>query len=130
MRYASLDAVRGIASFMVLTHHCVLAGLLTIPAGGWTFASRYMPLHLFLSGRAPVILFFVLSGFVLAVSVERSETGYAAFAVRRLCRIYLPYAAVVLLSAAAYWASPAPPIPPGSWAAQTWSEPAGPGLVF
>ncbi|MBV8399218.1 MAG: acyltransferase [Acetobacteraceae bacterium] len=130
MRYTSLDAVRGIASFMVLTHHCFLAGLLPIPAGFWTSVSRYTPLHLFLSGRPAVILFFVLSGFVLAVSIEKSEPGYAAFAVRRLCRIYLPYAFVVLLSAAAYWSSPEPPLPSQSWAAQTWSEPADPGLVL
>ena len=93
MRYASLDALRGIASLMVLTHHCVLAGLVPVPPGFWTGLSRYTPLHLFVSGRPPVILFFVLSGFVLAISLNRPGTGYAAFAVRRLCRIYLPYAA-------------------------------------
>jgi peptidoglycan/LPS O-acetylase OafA/YrhL len=129
MRYASLDALRGIASFMVLTHHCILAGLLPIPPGVWTDLSRYTPLHLFVSGRPPVILFFVLSGFVLAISLEKNGSGYAAFAVRRLCRIYLPYAAVIAISSVAYWCTPEPPTVPGSWAAQTWSEPADPGVI-
>jgi peptidoglycan/LPS O-acetylase OafA/YrhL len=81
------------------------------------------------SGRPAVVFFFVLSGFVLAVSLKTGTPGYAAFAVRRLCRIYLPYAAAILISAAAYWCSPEPRFPPASWASQTWGEPANAALM-
>lgn len=96
MRYPALDALRGVASFMVLTHHCVLAGLIPISPGWGLVLSRYTPLHLLVNGRAPVILFFVLSGFVLSLSLEGARFFYAQFAARRLCRIYLPFAAVIL----------------------------------
>jgi peptidoglycan/LPS O-acetylase OafA/YrhL len=84
------------------------------------------------NGRAPVILFFVLSGFVLAVSLEGRALGPGAslrFACRRLCRIYLPYAGMVLIAACASsaTASLAPALK--GWAARLWSEQASVGLV-
>jgi peptidoglycan/LPS O-acetylase OafA/YrhL len=129
MRYVSLDALRGIASLMVVTHHCVLAGLIRIPPGGWTAATRYTPLHLFVSGRPPVILFFVLSGFALAVSLENRSAGYGRFALRRMCRIYLPYIAIVLISALISWSAPPLPAAAGAWIGRTWSAPADVALI-
>ncbi len=115
---------------MVLTHHCVLAGLIPISPGWGLVLSRYTPLHLFVNGRAPVILFFVLSGFVLSLSLEGARSFYAQFAARRLCRIYLPFAAVILISAILCWVSPSIPALAGSWAGRTWSEDASGGLVL
>src|SRR5271166_2205987 len=130
MRYSALDAVRGVAALAVVTHHCVLAGLIVIPAGAWTAATRYTPLHLFVNGRAAVILFFVLSGFVLSVSLENARAAYPPFAIRRFCRIYLPYAAMVLLSAAASVLSPPVAAPAGAWLSHLWGDAVDGGLII
>jgi peptidoglycan/LPS O-acetylase OafA/YrhL len=107
-RYRSLDALRGIAAFVVVIHHC----LVTLPA--WSDALLhgvhrtvatailgYPPLSLFWAGDAAVKLFFALSGFVLALMFLRpNPPSYTAFAAKRVCRIYLPYIVVVM---AAMW---------------------------
>lgn len=125
MRYPALDALRGVAAFAVLTHHCVLAGLIPIPPGLWTALSRYTPLHPFVNGRAPVILFFVLSGFVLALALDRERLdarANARFAARRLCRIYFPYVAVVLIAAAAERLTAPYAHEVVGWQARLWSK--------
>jgi peptidoglycan/LPS O-acetylase OafA/YrhL len=134
MRYVSLDALRGLAALTVVTHHCVLAGLIRVPPGFWTAATRYTPLHLFVSGRPPVILFFVLSGFALAVSLEKAPIDYGRFALRRMCRIYLPYSAMILISALISWSAPPLLLSPTSitgdpWIGQTWNAPADAALI-
>lgn len=132
MRTPALDALRGIAAFAVLTHHCVLAGLIPIPPGAWTALSRYTPLHLFVNGRAPVILFFVLSGFVLARSLAGQACGLRPglrFGLRRLCRIYLPFVAVLLLAAVAERATAGWAMEAEGWRARLWSEAATPARV-
>jgi peptidoglycan/LPS O-acetylase OafA/YrhL len=108
MRYRSLDAVRGIAAVAVLLHH----GVMTFPSGGedrrallehgfraptaWLYAS---PLRLAVSGPAAVLLFFVLSGFVLSLSLRSDRApSYPAFAVSRVCRIWLPFAVAIFAS--------------------------------
>jgi peptidoglycan/LPS O-acetylase OafA/YrhL len=49
-----------------------------------------------------VLLFFVLSGFVLTRSILRkSQFNYAAYVFQRIARIYLPYLAGLLLAVAA-----------------------------
>src|SRR5271166_2313503 len=130
MRYSALDAVRGVAALAVVTHHCVLAGLIVIPAGAWTAATRYTPLHLFVNGRAAVILFFVLSGFVLSVSLENARAAYPPFAIRRFCRIYLPYAAMVLISALASVLTVPLAAPAGAWLSHLWGEAVDVGLII
>src|SRR5215471_18879899 len=46
----------------------------------------------FQNGPAAVMLFFLLSGFVLSLPVWRGKPQrYSVFIVRRICRIYLPY---------------------------------------
>jgi len=88
-----LDALRGIAAFTVLIHHFHYAfrGPLT----------SHWYLRPLISGHESVMLFFALSGYVLSVPVWRGkQLPYGLYVVRRLCRIYLPFAAAVLLSAA------------------------------
>lgn len=59
------------------------------------------PFHVIFTGRAPVLFFFVLSGYVLTVMLLRPDAPRpAAFAVRRSIRLLLPVIAAVLLSAA------------------------------
>jgi peptidoglycan/LPS O-acetylase OafA/YrhL len=110
VRYRTLDSARGIAAFVVLLHHCFmsLAGggedrAAILREGiyaplGWLYAT---PLRLAVSGPAAVLLFFVLSGFVLTLSVRSSPRPTpVAFAISRFARIWLPFAFVILCSAA------------------------------
>ena len=102
VRYDGLDALRGFAALMVVFHHCFRAFENTNEGLLWWLDKT--PLRLLVSGRPAVILFFVLSGFVLALSLERGMT-YRDFVVRRFCRIYVPFAASILLAAMLYAAA-------------------------
>lgn len=101
VRYDSLDAMRGFAALMVVLHHCFRAFEDTSQGLLWWLDKT--PLRLLVSGRPAVILFFVLSGFVLAVSLEKGMK-YRDFIARRFCRIYLPFAASIVMAAAIYMA--------------------------
>jgi peptidoglycan/LPS O-acetylase OafA/YrhL len=106
MRYRSLDALRGIAALVVVFHH----SMMTLPM--WSDVVRHgvhnssltlilgtPPLDVLWAGDAAVKVFFALSGFVLALMfLRRDPPSYAAFAVKRICRIYLPYIAVVAIA--------------------------------
>jgi peptidoglycan/LPS O-acetylase OafA/YrhL len=97
-----LDSLRGIAALLVVLHHVWLLGAIR-PDSVWEWRLlRYSPLRMILEGRPPVILFFVLSGFVLAHALLRRQTGYRDFAIRRFTRIYPPFALAILVSAAGY----------------------------
>ncbi len=123
-RIAPLDSLRGVAALIVVLHHVWLLGAWQ-PSGPWGWRLlRYTPLDLAVEGRQPVILFFVLSGFVLARALDRRSTPYGMFLVRRLARIYLPFAAAILLSALFYaLLDPAAASRPYSaWFQGLWSE--------
>lgn len=53
-----------------------------------------------IAGRLAVVIFFILSGFVLALPyLNGTQQSYGKYIIRRICRIYLPFAATVLLAA-------------------------------
>ena len=95
-RYIELDSLRGIAALSVILWHFFCATFtVTTPVTGLLLKGIYYLMH----GRAAVILFFILSGFVLALPFFRErKPGYGAFVVRRICRIYLPYVALLAFS--------------------------------
>ncbi len=109
-RLPELDALRGIAAFLVLIHHAVqmLPSLETpdLPGAGWL---RYTlihltPLRIIEFGRPAVLFFFVLSGYVLTRALLASGSpGLTAFAAQRTIRLGLPVLASVLLSATLYF---------------------------
>ncbi|MFE4469568.1 acyltransferase family protein [Leifsonia sp. NPDC056824] len=101
-RYASLDGLRGVAALTVVGYH----GLLILPAisalyiahtnpavgspAWWLYAT---PLRLLFAGHEAVLVFFVLSGFVLTLPFLRhAPTGrsVAAYYPRRIIRLYVP----------------------------------------
>ncbi|MGF6596946.1 peptidoglycan/LPS O-acetylase OafA/YrhL [Paraburkholderia sp. GAS448] len=91
MRYQQLDALRGVAALTVVISHFSLLGPLPI--------LRHLPLRLLCGGHAAVVLFFTLSGFVLALQVNNDrKLSYAEYIVRRACRIYVPYFVAVIVS--------------------------------
>jgi peptidoglycan/LPS O-acetylase OafA/YrhL len=89
-RLETLDGLRGIAAAVVfLGHFALLWKPLT---GGWLILDRKSPLYLLHSGHESVLLFFLLSGFVLALPYARgTPQSYPVFMVRRIFRIYFPY---------------------------------------
>ncbi|WP_213769828.1 acyltransferase [Bradyrhizobium sp. dw_78] len=97
-RIDGLDSLRGLAAAVVLVHHCYF--ILRRSDTGWLSDIRFSPLRLFIAGHAAVIVFFVLSGFVLALPQASKQIHAFDFIVRRTCRIYIPFAAAIFLSAA------------------------------
>ncbi|HEY8099330.1 MAG TPA: acyltransferase [Burkholderiaceae bacterium] len=112
-RFIALDAVRGIAALVVVFNHYVQTipegtrQLLAYP-GGWlnpgAWATpwpwlRFTPFRLLVDGHAAVIVFFLLSGFVLALQVKQdSQPLFVPFLIKRVCRIFLPFAFAIALS--------------------------------
>jgi peptidoglycan/LPS O-acetylase OafA/YrhL len=92
-RIDQLDSIRGLASFAVLLNHLYLV----LPMLPLLF--RYSPLKVIVNGNASVIMFFVLSGFVLFLPFMRGVAGtYRAFVIKRIFRIYIPYLASIVLA--------------------------------
>lgn len=128
-RLAQLDVLRGLAALVVVFNHYVqtvpepVRQLAAYPGGlmnpeawltPWPWL-RATPLRLAVAGEAAVDLFFVLSGFVLMYSVTAAaQPGTLAFLVRRFCRVYLPFAAVILATVLAYRLFPPMPAPGSS----------------
>ena len=89
--FGELDALRGLAALVVVAHHFVLLG-------SPTSYSKFL-LHVMANGHSAVMLFFVLSGFVLALPIAEGRVQpYLSYVSRRVCRIYLPYLAGLALA--------------------------------
>jgi peptidoglycan/LPS O-acetylase OafA/YrhL len=89
--FGELDSLRGLAALVVVFHHFVLLG------DPMSYAKLVS--HVMINGHSAVVLFFVLSGFVLALPIARGTAQpYTAYLVRRVCRIYLPYLAALSLA--------------------------------
>jgi peptidoglycan/LPS O-acetylase OafA/YrhL len=86
-----LDLLRFLAALAVVAAHYAMFGVIETGAGG-AFASL---------GREAVILFFVLSGFVIAASVARGRPSVRDYAEARLSRLYSVTVPVLLLAFAA-----------------------------
>lgn len=108
-RIEALDSVRGIAAFAVVIHHCFLTRAVysdfffsqwkTQATGPVSAIFLHTPARIVWAGYEAVTLFYVLSGLVLALPwVEGRPPAYKAFAIRRFCRLYIPY--VVAIAAA------------------------------
>ncbi|CAB3762488.1 acyltransferase family protein [Paraburkholderia humisilvae] len=115
--YHQLDALRGVAALMVVISHFVLIGPLA-----WIPRS---PIRVIALGHEAVILFFILSGFVLTLQLRSSRgISYKDFLIKRICRIYLPFLVVLV---ATFWIVDAVDVKPikwaGEWADGVWSGP-------
>jgi peptidoglycan/LPS O-acetylase OafA/YrhL len=91
-RIRSLDGLRGAAAVVVVIYHALLLllgndGVPVVPVLGALW-----------NGHAAVIIFFVLSGLVLARPYWASEgDAWAPFVIRRLCRIWPLFAVSILI---------------------------------
>lgn len=85
-----LDLARFLAAVMVVLAHLDYFG--AIPQGAWGVAAEL--------GREAVIVFFVLSGFVIASTVAQRHPSARDYAVARLSRLYSVALPVLLLGLA------------------------------
>lgn len=106
LRYGSLDGLRGLAAAVVVVHHCFLVSPeLSLAVAGrsnsepWVWWLTFTPLHLIWAGTEAVYVFFILSGFVLALPfVAGIQGGWLAYYAKRFVRIYLPVWGSLLLA--------------------------------
>ncbi|MCX8507672.1 MAG: acyltransferase [Rhodobacteraceae bacterium] len=95
----SLEAVRGIASLIVLVHHVIL-GFAPELKTDYPAGFQHTPLNWMINGTAAVALFFVLSGFVLTrrfYEMDRQTALLLWATVKRLPRLILPAGLSVML---------------------------------
>lgn len=122
-RLTFLDHIRGIAILFVVTFHALQPafGRMELDwVGVWRdfggVPKSFLPMLPFMFGRIGVAIFFVVSGFCIHLSHQRSrEKGFHVFFIRRFFRIYPPYLLSLLFFGLVF--------PPtrlvGDWAAQS-----------
>jgi peptidoglycan/LPS O-acetylase OafA/YrhL len=110
-RLAALDGLRGLAACVVVVCHVLIAGspvladsFLTTRSPAATGDPEWWllktPLQLIWAGQEAVIVFFVLSGFVLALPMANGRRFRAAkYYPRRFVRLFVPVWGAVLLAA-------------------------------
>ncbi|WP_142850975.1 acyltransferase [Telmatospirillum sp. J64-1] len=117
-----LDSVRGLAALAVAFSHCLLVfsigdsrtywlETLTLETNSQVWLFRII--NAAFNDTAAVILFFVLSGFVLTLSLREKEQGlrhYLGFAVQRLLRLWPAMAVSVVLTYAVITLFHFPPV--------------------
>lgn len=115
-RITGLDGLRGIAAFVVVLHHAALVARPELAPGIWAGISQ-SPLKLLHAGTESVLVFFALSGLVVALPAMRPGFSWRRYYPARLLRLYLPVLAALLLSAALILLVPRDPatMPEGSW---------------
>jgi peptidoglycan/LPS O-acetylase OafA/YrhL len=86
-----LDLLRGLAALTVALSHLKLFGVASINFGGW------LPDD----GHDAVVLFFIMSGFVIAASTDKKSTqGLRHYLLDRAARIYSVAVPILLVAAA------------------------------
>jgi peptidoglycan/LPS O-acetylase OafA/YrhL len=124
-RFHELDSVRGIAALTVVFHH-----FSRICSPQVVHILDRTPLRLLVAGHQAVILFFLLSGFVLTLPYKKEGgLNYRPFLLKRVCRIYLPYLGALALAILCdrQFSSRSPMS--NYWTQLTWSTPVTTHLI-
>ncbi|PCE22110.1 hypothetical protein BWP39_20780 [Paraburkholderia acidicola] len=112
--FKQLDALRGIAALTIVFNHL---SILTPLHWVWN-----TPLRFLLTGHDAVILFFIISGFVLTLQLtSRRGPTFSQYLIKRICRIYLPYVVVLVFTYGVISVVFHGPVPwAGGWANSAW----------
>jgi peptidoglycan/LPS O-acetylase OafA/YrhL len=105
-RLPELDALRGIAALAVVFYQTLLSLQLSDSIAHRLLSA--MPTHPIFNVQLAVVFFFVLSGAVLTRGLLSRSPGslvaeFLSFDCQRATRLCVPSAAVLALSAIAYW---------------------------
>ena len=128
-RMPELDGLRGLAALSVFFSHCI--GL--IP-GSDSMAIQHTPMRLIWDGASAVIVFFVLSGFVLTlpfVGASSRPLQPGRFILKRFFRLYPAYWCALLFSLMLrFWVLRHYHLESlSSWANSLWSIPLSTGMI-
>jgi peptidoglycan/LPS O-acetylase OafA/YrhL len=125
-RFYELDSLRGVAALTVVFHH-----FSRICSPQAIHVVDRTPLRLLAAGHQAVILFFLLSGFVLTLPYKkRGRLNYGPFLLKRVCRIYLPYLGALAFAVLCDLHFSNQAISDNSWINWTWSAPVTVHLVL
>jgi peptidoglycan/LPS O-acetylase OafA/YrhL len=112
-RLTTLDGLRGVAALVVVLHHLLLVATPFLKSQGGTAPwSAYWwisetPLKLLSAGSEAVLVFFILSGLVVALpSLRTRNFSWAGFLSGRLVRLYLPVWASLAFGTLLIWLVP------------------------
>ncbi|KMN44546.1 acyltransferase family protein [Bacillus sp. LK2] len=104
-RHEELDSIRGISSLVVMIgHHLMIFSAFQNYSYEdnkplVVYLLKETPARLiFSSGNESVIIFFVLSGFVLYGSIQNNYSSYGSYLLKRICRIYIPYLVAISIA--------------------------------
>jgi peptidoglycan/LPS O-acetylase OafA/YrhL len=129
VRFHELDAIRGLAALSVLFYHYEYMWL-RVAHPSASLRITLGALYPLAAGHEAVLLFFVLSGFVLATPYLRGKgQPYFVFLFRRILRIYCPYLfalGLALIGASLFHGH----LGLSTWASKTWSQPVNGRLVL
>jgi peptidoglycan/LPS O-acetylase OafA/YrhL len=135
-RLVELDALRGVAAASVVLYHSSIPFSVMYDntrGDGFTLANvlKYTPLHAIFAGYSAVIVFFVLSGLVLALPfVNGRGGGYRAFVVKRFFRLWPTYAAAIGLTFVLVAVAHAHTVSGmSSWFYEKWAPPVTAGVI-
>jgi peptidoglycan/LPS O-acetylase OafA/YrhL len=123
-RYQELDALRGLGACSVAMSHFLIAFVVDPQwhQGKLKWIAYWLGM-VFYGGHSALPLFYMLSGFVLALpAVNNKPQSYSVFITRRAFRLYVPYVVALAIAILANfrWHGP---LYLTSWVNQTWSGP-------
>jgi len=125
-RFYELDSLRGVAALTVVFHH-----FSKICSPRVVHFIDRTPLRLLAAGHQAVILFFLLSGFVLTLPYKKNgRLNYGPFLLKRICRIYLPYLGALAFAILCDLHFSGPAKANDYWTHLTWSAPVTTSLVL
>jgi peptidoglycan/LPS O-acetylase OafA/YrhL len=125
-RFYELDSLRGVAALTVVFHH-----FFKICSPRVIHFVDRTPLRLLVAGHQAVILFFLLSGFVLTLPYKKKGgLNYGPFLLKRVCRIYLPYLGALAFAILCDLHFSGPSSINNYWTQMTWSTPVTTRLVL
>ncbi|TFD21376.1 acyltransferase [Cryobacterium sp. TMS1-13-1] len=127
-RLSALDGLRGVAALVVMLHHVYLVAAPALRSWGgsepgsvfWWLSAT--PLKLLTAGSEAVLVFFVLSGLVVALpALRKPHFSWSGFLGGRIVRIYVPVWAALAIGTALVWLVPRDPlaVSRGSWVANS-----------
>ncbi|MBG6239562.1 peptidoglycan/LPS O-acetylase OafA/YrhL [Mycetocola sp. CAN_C7] len=120
-RMPALDGLRGVAAVVVLLYHLTLVARphLESRPGVWEWLTQ-SPTKLLTAGTESVLVFFVLSGLVVALPALDGRLNWLAYYPSRMLRLYLPVAGSLALAALLLALVPhtAGQVTDGSWLAE------------